>query len=401
MRNCSLLALCLAMLTPTMLFADDNGGGIRVQTIKVSSVSPFLTLKFWDYEAEDGDWVRIVVDGETYREFELKNAPKTVSIPILFSDKDEVLVNVIGTKSGNGPVTYAVQATGLGSSVEVYKNYADVGAGNSYRIVKTKDDIFSVGVAFLRGLLEDDENEQKKEQVAAFFNERLNRLPSSLGLPEITPDMVVIDPSRLDIKDESGKVIDDSKEMAYDVDNNQFIVRSDISAPSVFDRLGDLSCKFFSIFLPTYSNMDRQDSAVMHELAHYAQATLAKRDKEAYHEMNAYDAESSILAEGFAVITSLRYGQEKGGVLNDHWRAVILKPNNQPIEGEPTYLVAAAKYIYQLGEKGAIDKREAREIADEIKEIESDGLWSADGKPVYERVKNISMENLLKGIMKD
>lgn len=152
MRNCILLALCFTMLIPIALFADDNGGGIRVQTIKVSSVSPFLTLKFWDYEAEDGDWVRIVVDGETYREFELKNAPKTVSIPILFSDKDEVLVNVIGTKSGNGPVTYAVQATGLGSSVEVYKNYADVGSGNSYRIVKTKDDIFSVGVNFLAWL---------------------------------------------------------------------------------------------------------------------------------------------------------------------------------------------------------------------------------------------------------
>ena len=152
MRNCSLLTLCLAMLAPTMLFADDNGGDSREQTIKVSSVSPFLTLKFWDYEAEDGDWVRIVVDGETYREFELKNAPKTVSIPILFSDNDEVFVNVIGTQSGNGPVTYAVQATGLGSSVEVYKNYADVGTGNSYRIVKTKDDIFSVGVSFIAGL---------------------------------------------------------------------------------------------------------------------------------------------------------------------------------------------------------------------------------------------------------
>lgn len=151
MRNCSLLILCFVMLTPIALFAD-NSRGIGAQMINVSSVSPLLTLKFWDYEAEDGDWVRIVVDGETYREFELKNAPKTVSIPILFSDKDEVLVNVIGTKSGNGPVTYAVQATGLGSSVEVYKNYADVGSGNSYRIVKTKDDIFSVGVSFIAGL---------------------------------------------------------------------------------------------------------------------------------------------------------------------------------------------------------------------------------------------------------
>lgn len=172
MRNCSLLALCLAMLTPTMLFADDNGGGIRVQTIKVSSVSPFLTLKFWDYEAEDGDWVRIVVDGETYREFELKNAPKTVSIPILFSDKDEVLVNVIGTKSGNGPVTYAVQATGLGSSVEVYKNYADVGSGNSYRIVKTKDDIFSVGVGYVAGLLGMGEEGDEAGECAKWHSEK-------------------------------------------------------------------------------------------------------------------------------------------------------------------------------------------------------------------------------------
>lgn len=152
LRICRMMLMAASLVVPLAAWAAGNGGGIAVQTIKVSSVSPLLTLKFWDYEAEDGDWVRIVVDGEVYQEFELKNAPKTITIPILFSDQDEVFVNVIGTRSGNGPVTYAVQATGLGSTTEVYKNYTDVGSGNSYRIIKTKDDIFSTGVNFIAGL---------------------------------------------------------------------------------------------------------------------------------------------------------------------------------------------------------------------------------------------------------
>lgn len=155
MRRMMMLALCVAW--PFALLSDTNGGGVGVQTIKVSSVSPLLTLKFWDYDAEDGDWVRIDVNGEKYREFELMHTPKTVSIPILFSDSDEVFVNVVGTQSGSGPVTYAVQATGLGSSTEVYKNSANVGLGNSYRIIKTKDDIFSIGVGFLGRLFGMDE----------------------------------------------------------------------------------------------------------------------------------------------------------------------------------------------------------------------------------------------------
>lgn len=191
MHRIMMWALCWSL--PIVLCADGNGGGIGVQTIKVSSVSPLLTLKFWDYEAEDGDWVRIVVDGVTYREFELKNAPKTVSVPILFSDKDEVFVNVIGTRSGNGPVTYAVQATGLGSSMEVYKNYANVGSGNSYRIVKTKDDIFSVGVGFITDFFDkngpeplapaidcSDFHDEKQAQLST-LEESLERSPS---LPE-------------------------------------------------------------------------------------------------------------------------------------------------------------------------------------------------------------------------
>lgn len=185
MRRIMMWTLCWTL--PIALCADGNGGGIGVQTIKVSSVSPLLMLKFWDYEAEDGDWVRIVVDGETYREFELKNAPKTVAVPILFSDKDEVFVNVIGTRSGNGPVTYAVQATGLGSSMEVYKNYANVGSGNSYRIVKTKDDIFSVGVGYVAGLfgtglpkrsaLSEEQKEKLQEELQQ-VDEALSELPS-------------------------------------------------------------------------------------------------------------------------------------------------------------------------------------------------------------------------------
>lgn len=282
MRNCSLLILCFVMLTPIALFAD-NSRGIGVQTINVSSVSPLLTLKFWDYEAEDGDWVRIVVDGETYHEFELKNAPKTVSIPILFSDKDEVLVNVIGTKSGNGPVTYAVQATGLGSSVEVYKNYADVGSGNSYRIVKTKDDIFSVGVRFLARLFgigeegkseEGPEYEMNPREIAARrFNDLLSLFPNASSVPRITPDMIKIDP-------ESGP------EMAWKplsvAGGGKFIIRNE---KDIYDDSDKLVRYNFA-----------------HELAHYYHDHMFSDDDD----YRSLDLNDKTTAEGFAVLMGIK-----------------------------------------------------------------------------------------------
>ena len=128
--------------------------GGNTYTIRVSSVSPCLTLKIWDWSAEDHDKVKIVVDGQVWREFEIKHKAQTISVPIAFADADESIVEIIGTDDGTTGlpvVSYAVQASGLGTSTEVYKHETGVGTGNRYRIIKTKDDIYTQGWNWLTG----------------------------------------------------------------------------------------------------------------------------------------------------------------------------------------------------------------------------------------------------------
>lgn len=369
------------------------GGDILVQTIKVSSISPLLTLEFWDYEAEDGDWVRIVVDGNPYREFELKNFHKSVTIPILFSEKKEIFVNVIGVKSGNGPVTYAVQATGLGSSLSVYKNYADVGAGNSYRIVKTTDDLFSKVANFI-GLMPDEDFESsddlvKKEKIANLLNDKLIRLPDSLNIPQIKSNMIRIDPAFLD-------QINEDAMMAYDVDANQFIFRSDISDPSIFSRISDGFLSFCSIFDSSItSGLDDQDSDVVHELSHYVQDVLNTRNSEKYLRMNSQDTDSLIVAEGFAVIMSVRYGAGKGSVLVNH-------KGKKLFDGDGiTYIQAAENYIKRIGRKEYINANEVGNILKALQNVEKEGTGSwRPANQVYEELQKISGFSLLYGLEK-
>lgn len=369
------------------------GGDILVQTIKVSSISPLLTLEFWDYEAEDGDWVRIVVDGNPYREFELKNFHKSVTIPILFSEKKEIFVNVIGVKSGNGPVTYAVQATGLGSSLSVYKNYADVGAGNSYRIVKTTDDLFSKVANFI-GLMPDEDFESsddlvKKEKIANLLNDKLIRLPDSLNIPQIKSNMIRIDPAFLD-------QINEDVMMAYDVDANQFIFRSDISDPSIFSRISDGFLSFCSIFDSSItSGLDDQDSDVVHELSHYVQDVLNTRNSEKYLRMNSQDTDSLIVAEGFAVIMSVRYGAGKGSVLVNH-------KGKKLFDGDGiTYIQAAENYIKRIGRKEYINANEVGNILKALQNVEKEGTGSwRPANQVYEELQKISGFSLLYGLEK-
>lgn len=365
----------------------------NVQTLQVSSASPFLTLEFWDYEAEDGDWVRIVVDGNPYREFELKNFHKSVTIPILFSEKKEIFVNVIGVKSGSGPVTYAVQATGLGSSLSVYKNYADVGAGNSYRIVKTTDDLFSKGANFI-GLMPDEDFESsddlvKKEKIANLLNDKLIRLPDSLNIPQIKSNMIRIDPAFLD-------QINEDAMMAYDVDANQFIFRSDISDPSIFSRISDGFLSFCSIFDSSItSGLDDQDSDVVHELSHYVQDVLNTRNSEKYLRMNSQDTDSLIVAEGFAVIMSVRYGAGKGSVLVNH-------KGKKLFDGDGiTYIQAAENYIKRIGRKEYINANEVGNILKALQNVEKEGTGSwRPANQVYEELQKISGFSLLYGLEK-
>lgn len=410
MRNCILWALCLAILTPIVLFADDNGGGIRVQTIKVSSVSPFLTLKFWDYEAEDGDWVRIVVDGETYREFELKNAPKTVSIPILFSDNDEVFVNVIGTQSGNGPVTYAVQATGLGSSVEVYKNYADVGTGNSYRIVKTKDDIFSVGVSYVAGLFgmgeERDEEEymrQQRENVASFLNECLSAFPNAESLPIITADMIKIDPS----------AFKGNEEMKYDADLNQFILKKDISDFSFGNHFEEFWGKWLLNPIPQMSSkhtyIDSIKNQGCHELSHYVQDKLSEKNSDQYMKMSLHGSESDrasqlILIEGFAVTMGMKTSEDLGA-LTDHRNTKDSDTGAKVGDTGISYIEAAARYVdkVRVREQDPTIREALKNTADAMRAVDytkSEKDWRLYSADAGRALKNVPAGVLLKGIMR-
>ena len=359
----------------------------NVQTLQVSSASPFLTLEFWDYEDEDCDWVRIVVDGNPYREFELKNSHKSVIIPILFSEKKEIFVNVIGIKSGSGPVTYAVQATGIGSSLSVYKNYADVGAGNSYRIVKTSDDFFSK-IANFTGLLSVDDL-AKRTNVAEYFNEILDekmrdKLPNGNKLPRITPDMIVIDPSKLQ----------GNEEMKYDADNNLFIVKDDIPFSWwEWDSLVDWTADLPFVNDRDVTEVKYREKNMLHELGHFYQDKMAEMFPNDFLPPTIDDI---VRAEGFAVLESAR--------LSEDW--LTLAEHDLPdakIDNEVSYLEATARYVESLPTENdnEINREWFKRTAEKIRSIEDTENKEEKeelSKAVYNILQDLPTNRLVDGI---
>ncbi|MCQ2122283.1 MAG: hypothetical protein MJY78_10715 [Fibrobacter sp.] len=78
----------------------------------------------WDFAAEDGDYVQVLVDGKPVSEpFMIKNEP------VSFDVSKNSVIKVIGVRDGGGGITYAFHLDALG---QTYLNGTDVNQANTY-----------------------------------------------------------------------------------------------------------------------------------------------------------------------------------------------------------------------------------------------------------------------------
>lgn len=110
-----------------LLSEDENISG-RDLTITHSSPSTENKIYVWDYAAEDGDYVQILVGGVAIGDpFMIKNKPKEFTVPTTGE------IQVLGTRDGGGGITYAVHYEVNGTT---YFNGMEVGKGNLYTLIR-------------------------------------------------------------------------------------------------------------------------------------------------------------------------------------------------------------------------------------------------------------------------
>lgn len=110
-----------------ILSKDENLAG-QDRTITHSSPIDENKIHIWDYAAEDGDYVQILVDGVAICDpFMIKNKPVVFTVPTTGE------IQVLGIRDGGGGITYAVHYDVNGTT---YFNGTDVGNGNRYTLIK-------------------------------------------------------------------------------------------------------------------------------------------------------------------------------------------------------------------------------------------------------------------------
>lgn len=110
-----------------LMSSDDNyvGGDL---TITHNSNADETTLYVWDYAAEDGDYVQVIVNGSPLGDpFMITNTPVTFTVPTVGE------VQVVGTRDGGGGITYAVY---YDMNHTTYFNGVDQGGNNTYTLVR-------------------------------------------------------------------------------------------------------------------------------------------------------------------------------------------------------------------------------------------------------------------------
>jgi hypothetical protein len=119
-----------ALAPGTILAAVDKPPSvISDQTIPIPGHKGDQTdLLIWDYAAEDGDWVQVLVDGLPESEpFMILHQPRRISVPV------GSVVTVLGIRDGGGGITYAVNFPAAQRTV---RNGAPLGNphGNAYTL---------------------------------------------------------------------------------------------------------------------------------------------------------------------------------------------------------------------------------------------------------------------------
>ncbi len=110
-----------------LLEKDENMIG-QDYTIRHSSSDENTTIWVWDYAAEDGDYVQILVDGSPIGDpFMIKNKAVSFTVPTVAE------VQVVGTRDGGGGITYGVYYE---LNQTTYFNGMDEGGSNTYTLVR-------------------------------------------------------------------------------------------------------------------------------------------------------------------------------------------------------------------------------------------------------------------------
>ncbi len=112
----------------TILLGKDENIGAQDYTITHNSDKEETRIWVWDYAAQDGDYVQVLVNGTPFGEaFMIKNKPREITVP---STGD---IQIKGIRDGGGGITYAVRYELNGTN---YFNTAPEGEFNTYTLVR-------------------------------------------------------------------------------------------------------------------------------------------------------------------------------------------------------------------------------------------------------------------------
>lgn len=119
-----------AVSAGTVLLSKDENAEAKDYTITHQSNAKDTKIYVWDYAAEDGDYVQVLVNGApTGDAFMIKHKPKEIIVP------STCTVQIKGIKDGGGGITYAVRYDINGTS---YFNGTPAGQKNTYTLVRKK-----------------------------------------------------------------------------------------------------------------------------------------------------------------------------------------------------------------------------------------------------------------------
>ncbi|MBW6410136.1 hypothetical protein [Clostridium weizhouense] len=110
----------------TILLSKDENAGPKDYTITHKSDEEDTKIWVWDYAAEDGDYVQVLVNGAPIGDaFMIKHKPKEISVSSVGK------VQIKGIKDGGGGITYAVRYDINETS---YFNGTPEGESNTYTL---------------------------------------------------------------------------------------------------------------------------------------------------------------------------------------------------------------------------------------------------------------------------
>lgn len=112
----------------TILLSKDENIQGGDYTITHNSDVKDTKILIWDYAAEDGDYVQVIVNGAPLGDsFMIKHKPREITVPAVGE------VEIKGIRDGGGGITYAIRYDINGTS---YFNSTPEGESNTYTLIK-------------------------------------------------------------------------------------------------------------------------------------------------------------------------------------------------------------------------------------------------------------------------